>query len=132
MNGHPGYREAQSIDGRRAEIEGRSGIDGLTSVRIQTNGLDPLITAATGAVAQAARERAEADCQKNNKDAGTATMHEPSSRPLSGRERSVRWKTVSVKGHDDLGQGRKSRFQGTKMLAAGSAMSEIVFETLKL
>ena len=74
--------------------------------------LPPLLLP-TQPVRAAAKEMAS---QQYKKMTGTATMHEPSSRPFSGREPNAGWKTASVEGHRDF-EKQVSRFQVSRVRA---------------
>jgi hypothetical protein len=57
------------------------------------------VAGAAAALAEAARESKDQGDGQRKKKTGTATMHEPSSRPFARREHKVvGWKTVSVEG----------------------------------
>ena len=71
---------------------------------IQGNGLDTAGLRIVGAFSDTTGEGGKRDDSQYKKEAGTATIHEPSSRPFPGRERCVWRKGASVEGHREFEQ----------------------------
>src|ERR1700730_18278193 len=86
-------------------------IDGEVGAGAQRNGLHSSATGVGTAFAETTGEGDDEGDDQGKKKAGTATMHEPSSRPFARREHNnvVGRKTVSVEGHWDFEQAAKFR-----------------------
>src|SRR5882724_312083 len=95
----------RGIAGGGAKILSFPEFEGDSAAGIQGNGLDAGALGITGAFSDTTGEGGERDDGQYNKEAGTATIHEPSSRPFPGRERSSVWrKAASVEGHRQFEQ----------------------------
>ena len=94
----------RGIAGGGAKILSFSEFERDIAAGIQGNGLDAGASGITGAFSDTTGEVGKRDDSQYKNEAGTATIHEPSSRPFPGRERSVWRKAASVEGHREFEQ----------------------------
>src|SRR5882672_5713097 len=92
------------IAGGGAEILCLSDFQGDSAAGAQGHGLDAAVGEIAGAFSDTTGEGGKRDNSQDKKEAGTATIHEPSSRPFPRRERVVWRKTVSVEAHREFEQ----------------------------
>jgi hypothetical protein len=103
---------AGGILGGGAEDLSAADIDGEVGAGAQRNGLHASVAGVAAALAKTAGEGDDEGDGQCKKKTGTATIHEPSSRPFARREHiAVGRKTVSVEGHWDIGQGQRPCFK---------------------
>src|SRR5216684_979604 len=111
LNADADYGAAVDIRGAGAEELSAANVDGEVGGWVQRNGLHCSAIGVGTAFAKAAGEGDDKGDDQSKKKTGTATTHEPSSRPFARRERNnvVGRKTVSVEGHWDIEQAVKFR-----------------------
>lgn len=111
-----------------------TGVDGEVGAGAQRYGLHASAAGVAAALAEAAGEGDDKGDGQRKKKTGTATMHEPSSRPFAGRELDVvERKAVSVEGQVQGFKASKpqvSKFQGFRVSKTedGEARSQATWD----